>query len=322
MYEKHFGLTQLPFGMSPDYAFLLQTTAHREALAGLTYTIITRKGFGVLLGEAGTGKTTLLSKVLGTLPPEYIQFSLIVNPLLTPQEFLEAVLLDFGMRDIPASKPLRLLALQEFIMRERALGKVCLLAVDEAHKLTPELLEEIRLLTNLETSQEKLLQIVLVGQPELDDVLNRLEMRQLKQRIAVRLRLEPLATAQVGRYIDHRWEHAGGKLPSPFSPEAVQQISEAAGGIPRLINALCDNALLGAYGQGQLDIDRNMVKQVVKNLRWHSPRPEVAYPIQPMLPASPFVATSATAEEPLLAISRYPSVSSKISRWLTGAKRN
>lgn len=296
MYEQHFGLKTAPFSMTPDYAFLLQTAAHREALAGLTYAVLRRKGFCVLMGEAGTGKTTVLQKVLRTLPPERIQLSLIVNPALTRDEFLEAVLLDFGLTNIPASKPRRLLALQEFILAARAEGKTCLLAVDEAHKLTPDLLEEVRLLTNLETSQEKLLQIFLVGQPELSETLNRPDMRQLKQRVAVRLELQPLAETQLSQYLQHRWKCGLGEdRPHPFTPEAVGAIAVASTGIPRIINAICDGALLVAFGMGQHEVDAAIIGQVVKGLDLESPARRAQMAAGPV-PAAPVTAASVRTE--------------------------
>lgn len=225
------------------------TAQHREALAGLTYAVLQHKGFVVLSGEAGTGKITLLCRVLQSLPASRIQFSLILNPTLTPSEFLELALLDFGIKDVPASKAQRLHKLRTLLLEGQREGKVSALIVDEAHKLSTEVLEEIRLLGNFEDADQKLLQIVLVGQDELDEILNRANLRQLKQRIAVRLSIGQLAAAEVGQYIRHRWLKAGGRQP-PFSMEAVAGIAKASSCIPRLINALCDNALVHAITEG------------------------------------------------------------------------
>src|SRR5215472_8629790 len=186
MYHQFFGLRKDPFGMTPDPAFLYVTAAHREALAGLTYSILSRKGFVVLTGDAGTGKTTLLTRILQSIPPSRARFSVVLNPTLTPAEFLELALLDFGIGSIPASKAQRLLLLEEFLVKAREQKQVPVLVVDEAHKLPPDVLEEIRLLSNFEQAEAKLLQIVLAGQTELAAVLNRPDLRQLKQRIAVR----------------------------------------------------------------------------------------------------------------------------------------
>src|ERR1700733_161482 len=210
MYTAFFGLTKMPFNMTPDPAFLYLTDQHREALAGLTYAILDRKGFLALSGMAGAGKTTLLAWVLQKLPVSKVQSSVILNPTLTPNEFLEMTMLDFGIPEIPESKAHRLWLLQKFLLKGQREDKVSVLIVDEAHKLSPEVLEEIRMLGNFEEAEQKYLQILLVGQSELDEILNRADLRQLKQRIGVRLSLAPLARKEVGEYIRHRWLRAGG----------------------------------------------------------------------------------------------------------------
>jgi general secretion pathway protein A len=249
MYNRSFGVRKNPFNMTPDPSFLFLTAQHREALVGLTYAILQRKGFVVLTGDAGTGKTTLLARVLQFMPAGQVQSSVILNPTLTPSEFLELALLDFGVSNVPTSKAQRLWMLRNLLLKGREKGKVSALIIDEAHKLSREVLEEIRLLGNFEEADEKFLQIVLIGQNELDEALNRDDLRQLKQRIAVRLSIAPLAAQEVGQYIRHRWLRAGGGQP-PFSPEAVSLIADLSRGIPRLINGLCDNALTLAFGQG------------------------------------------------------------------------
>jgi general secretion pathway protein A len=262
-----FGLPKNPFSMTPDPAFLFLTEQHRESLVGLTYAILERKGFAVLTGEVGTGKTTLLARVLQFLPPTRLQFSLILNPTLTPSEFLEMALLDFGMRDIPSSKAQRLWKLQNLLLQGQSEGKVSALIVDEAHKLSPEVLEEIRLLGNYEEADQKLLQILLVGQPELDDILNREDLRQLKQRVAVRLSIKPLAPPEVGQYIRHRWLRAGGTHP-PFSANAIADIADISRGIPRLINSVCENALTLAFAEGSHSlVEPRHVQEAAADLR-------------------------------------------------------
>ncbi len=186
MYYRFFGLVRNPFSMTPDPAFLYMSTQHREALAGLTYAILGQKGFLVLTGEAGTGKTTLLARVLQHLPANRIQSSVILNPTLSTAEFLEMTLLDFGITDVPSSKAQRLLKLQQLLLQADRQKKICALIIDEAHKLSPDVLEEIRLLGNFEQSDHKLLQILFLGKSELGDLLNRSDLRQLKQRIASR----------------------------------------------------------------------------------------------------------------------------------------
>ena len=200
MYKPFFGLRKSPFNMTPDPEFLYLTQQHREALAGLTYAVLARKGFVVLTGDAGTGKTTLVTRVLQHLPPSSVQTSVISNPTLTPAEFLEATLLDFGFTDVPDSKAQRIARLQNFLLQGHREGKVSALIVDEAHKLTPELLEEIRLLGNFESADEKLLQVALVGQGELDELLDRDQLRQFKQRIAVRLSMSPISGTDIAQY--------------------------------------------------------------------------------------------------------------------------
>src|SRR5450759_2733445 len=249
MYEQFFGLERHPFNMTPDPGVLFLTAQHREALAGLTYAILARKGFVVLTGDAGTGKTTLLTRVLQHLPAQRIRSSVILNSTLSPAEFLEMAMLDFGLTDIPQSKAQRIFKLQQFLLSGYAAGQISALVVDEAHKLSPEVLEEIRLLGNFEFSDQKLLQIVLVGQPELAQTLNRPDLRQFKQRIAVRLTISPLSRGEVHGYVEHRWKQAGGAT-VPFDAEALEGIERWSGGLPRLINAICDNALLAAYGEG------------------------------------------------------------------------
>ncbi len=248
MYESHFGLRNCPFEMTPDPAAIFLTDAHREALAGLSYSILKRKGFVVLTGKAGTGKTTLLRRLLEMTPGDDAAVSMVFNPTLSAAEFLELLLLNFGMRDFPQSKAQRLTMLEALLTRSQSRGKTRVLVVDEAHKLNLEVLEEIRLLANFETSDHKLLQIVLAGQPELDDLLRLPELWQLKQRIAVWLRIHSLSPGQVIEYMQYRWTRLGGGGLLPFTPDAVGLVAKCSSGIPRLINAISDNALLIAFG--------------------------------------------------------------------------
>jgi general secretion pathway protein A len=249
MYSAFFGLSKAPFGMTPDPSMLFVTEQHREAIAALTYSIMNRKGFIVLSGEAGTGKTTILNKALQFIPARSISLSLILNPVMTSTEFLEMVLLDFGISDVPASKAQRLAKLHDLLIRNVQESRVTLLAVDEAHALSPALLEELRLLSNFERSDQKLLQIALLGQPELAALLNREELRQLKQRIAVRLSIRPLLANEVRDYMRCRWRKAGGEDVLPFEDAAIAEIAAISRGIPRLVNCICDNALVLAFGQ-------------------------------------------------------------------------
>jgi general secretion pathway protein A len=285
MYIAFFGLTKKPFNMTPDPAFLYLTGQHREALAGLTYSILDRKGFLVLSGMAGAGKTTLLAWVLKKMPVAKIRSSVIFNPTLTPSEFLELAMIDFGIKEIPVSKAQRLQIFQKFLLQGYRDQKVTVLIVDEAHKLSPEVLEEIRFLGNFEIADEKLLQVVLVGQSELDDLLNKPELWQFKQRISVRLALEPLAIADVGEYIAHRWQVAGGSLPAPFSTESIVAIFRLSRGIPRLINSICDNALVEAFADSANTVTSDHVRNAAKGLllvEKPAPHLQPAQPNQPV----------------------------------------
>jgi general secretion pathway protein A len=266
MYTAFFGLNKMPFNMTPDPAFLYLTDQHREALAGLTYAILDRKGFLALSGMAGAGKTTLLAWVLQKLPVSKVQSSVILNPTLTPNEFLEMTMLDFGIPDIPESKAHRLWLLQKFLLKGQREDKISVLIVDEAHKLSPEVLEEIRYLGNFESPDAKLLQVVLLGQSELDEVLSRPELWQFKQRISVRLSLQPLGASEVGDYIQHRWGVAGGPLPAPFSSEAIVNVAKWSRGIPRLINSICDNALVQAFAEPIRTVSADHVQMAARDL--------------------------------------------------------
>ena len=294
MYQQAFGLRRDPFSLTPDPAFLYLTAQHREALVGLTYALLQRKGFVVMTGEAGTGKTTLLARVLQFLPATKLQFSIIMNPTLTPTEFLELALLDFGLTDIPASKAQRLWRLQNLILEGAREGKVSALVIDEAHKLSPEVLEEIRLLGNFEDADQKLLQILLVGQAELTEVLDRDDLRQLKQRVGVRLSIGPLARTEVEEYIRHRWLRAGG-VKVPFTPEAMELIAAFTRGIPRLINSLCENALTHAIGDGTMMVELPHVEAAAGDLHMAG-----LLPVRTSEPAPPDPQFSERIEDPVV----------------------
>ena len=266
IYNQSFGLKKNPFNMTPDPESLFLTNQHREALAGLNYAILQRKGFVVLTGDAGTGKTTLLARILRFLPTTRVQSSVILNPTLTPEEFLELTLLDFGVHDVPSSKAQRLRKLQHLLVDGGSKGRISVLIIDESHKLSRDVLEEIRLLGNFEEPDGKLLQIILVGQDELDDLLNREDLRQLKQRISVRLSIAPLSRSDVEPYMHHRWQIAGGDN-LPFSEDAISLIAELSGGIPRVINNLCDNSFALAVSEGLTSIAPRHVRDAAFDLR-------------------------------------------------------
>ena len=300
MYNAFFGLHKKPFNMTPDPDFLFLTVRHREALVGLTYAILDRKGFVVLTGDAGTGKTTLLARVLQNVPAAKMQSSVILNPTLTPAEFLELVLLDFGVREVPVSKARRLALMQRLLVEGQKAGKVSTLIIDEAHKLSLDVLEEVRLLGNFEHGDQKLLQILLVGQNELSDLLERDDLRQLKQRIALRFTIDPLSREVVDQYIRFRWTLAGGAEELPFTPEAVTQIGYGSRGIPRVINAVCDNALMLAFSEASSLVEERHVREAVKDLKLHLPDAAPAtVPASVPAAAPPPVVVEPMALEPL-----------------------
>jgi general secretion pathway protein A len=261
MYLDAFGLKKKPFSLSADPSMLYFTDFHQEALAAVSYGLLEKKGLMLLLGHAGTGKTTVVARAMLRLPASRVQFVSIVNPTMDAKAFLESVLLGFGILKVPASKAQRLARLEEHLMRTQTEGKIAVLIVDEAHKLSPKALEEVRLLGNLERDSEKLLQILLVGQNEIRAVLNRGDCVQLKQRVALRVSLRALTSAEVGQYIACRWARAGGKQLAPFSPQAVDLIARVSEGVPRLINVICDNALMAAFGDHTSTVQAGHVSQ-------------------------------------------------------------
>jgi general secretion pathway protein A len=288
MYNDLFGLRKEPFRVTPDPSFLFLTDQHREALSGLTFGILQRSGFIVLTGEVGTGKTTLVARILRFLPASKLQYSKIVNPLLTPSEFLELALLEFGLTDIPLNKGQRLWMLKTLVLKGQREGKVSVLIVDEAHLLSPELLEELRMLGNFEEDERPFLQILLIGQREFDETLNRSALRPLKQRIGVRFTLEPLAPAEVAEYMRHRWLTAGGG-DLPFTPEAIEDVVLASRRIPRVINALCDHALFAAYREASPRVLDRHVRVAAANLDLGElpRREEIVEPEAPVLTTIP-----------------------------------
>jgi len=266
MYKQFFGLSKSPFRLTPDPHFLFLTPAHREALSGLIYAISGQGGLAVLSGDAGTGKTTLLRMLLDSMPRSLVEFSYLLMPTVSPADFLRLVLMDFGVADVPNDKPACIQKLQDFLVSRRAQGRIPVLVVDEAHKLDLHVLEELRLLTNFEDANGKLLQILLAGQDELDVMLKREELRQFKQRIAHRFSVVPLSNHEVGQYIRHRWVRAGATRADPFTEEAVLQVALYSRGIPRVINTLCDNSLLLAFGDGIARIGPEHVQEVASDL--------------------------------------------------------
>ena len=267
MYLAHFGLARRPFEMSPDPYFFFPTAPHQEALAGLVYGITARKGFLVLTGEVGTGKSLLVRCLLDALDRRRVACAYVFNSLLSPREFLEYIAEDLGAARGHASKSELLIGLNRRLIENHRRGLTTVAVVDEAHLLGAEVLEEIRLLTNLETPEGKLLQIALVGQPELDATLETHELRQLKQRISLRLSLRGLTLAETFRYVRSRLDAAGDPSGETFTPAALWLLHSFSSGIPRLINTLADNSLLAAYAAGKRSVGAEFVEEAAADLR-------------------------------------------------------
>jgi general secretion pathway protein A len=269
MYEKFYGLTCSPFELTPDPRFMFRTPSHNEALAILSYAVMRRKGFVVVTGEVGTGKTLLLRSLLEFMGRSNVAFAFVFNPRLSVPDFLSHVLTDLRLPLAGRTKGEMLSYLNDYLLVRSRRGATTALIVDEAHLLNWELMEEIRLLSNLETSKHKLLQMVLVGQPELDQKLDSPELRQLKQRVSLRYQLEPLVFEQLRGYIHRRLELAGANSHATaiFPDETMAVIYEFSRGIPRIINNLCENSLLCGYGKQVKVITAEIVREVVSDLR-------------------------------------------------------
>ena len=265
MYKSFYKLQLNPFGNNPDPRFLCMLPHTREALACLEYGISARKGFMVLTGEVGTGKTTLLRRALSSMNEKPVYTSFVFNPRLDVLEFLEFVLNDFGVVPERRSKAAMLSDLNRFLIDRFARGETCVVIIDEAQNLPEEMLEEVRLLTNLETDTEKLLQLVLSGQPELEQKLREPALRQLRQRIALWCRTLPLSEEQTFAYIAARLMVAGRKE-TLFEPAAIHEVYRSSGGIPRLINLICEHSLLLGYADQQLRITAATVRTVAADL--------------------------------------------------------
>lgn len=265
MYENFFKLKGIPFTTSPDPRYLYMMPHTREALAGLEYGISARKGFIVLTGEVGTGKTTLLRRALTSFDARKVFTAFIFNPRLEILELLEFILSDFGITPESRTKSGMLIQLNRWLIERFRHQETCVLVIDEAQNLSFDLLEEIRLLTNLETSTEKLLQIILSGQPELEDKLRQSNLRQLRQRVSLWCRTSAITAEQTGEYIAERLRIAGA-TERIFLPDATQAIYRYSRGIPRVINLICEHALITAYVEQQHEIPARIIDMVAKDL--------------------------------------------------------
>lgn len=275
MYLQFYGLRELPFELTPNPRFLFMTPRHREALSNLQFGLSTGKPLTMLVGEAGTGKTTLLRAALESELCRNVKTVYINNPALKRDEFVELLARSFDLSAQAAlSKTAMLGELETVLKQTRQRGEMIALVVDEAQSLSDELLEEIRLLANIETADEKLLPLVLAGQPELADRLNQSHLRQLKQRVALRCEIEPLELSETAAYVASRIRAAGGEPLKLFTREAITLIHERARGIPRTVSVICDNALVSGFALGVHPVTRAVVAEVCKDFDFQGPNVE------------------------------------------------
>jgi putative secretion ATPase (PEP-CTERM system associated) len=292
MYERFYNLRERPFSLTPDPDCLYLSRVHSEGLSYLRYGIEGRASFVVITGEIGSGKTTLLQTVLRGLDHQ-TAVSRLVNTMLDARELIEAVMLDFGLEPAPGrSKPALLHDLARFLVDQRIAGRLALLVVDEAQNLSMAALEEIRMLSNLETEKSKLLQVVLIGQPNLRDLLARPELEQLRQRVTVSYHLMPIDADDAAAYINHRLRRAAIGAPPEFARDVTDLIHEHSQGIPRKINVICDAVLLFGYGEDRRVIDVDLTLQVLEELRTTG-----------VIPSSPDSARSVDGSSPPIALS-------------------
>ena len=273
MYQNFFGLRESPFNVNPDPRYLYMTRQAQEALACLTYGIRTRKGFIVLTGEVGTGKTTLLNRLLDWLRNDHVATAFIFNSRLSVPQVFDFIMADFGIACESREKSQVLMRLNQWLLDRYKAGETAVLIIDEAQNLSANVLEEIRLLTNLETSTEKLLQIVLAGQPELEQKLSCPELRQLRQRVTLQSRTLPLTLDETVGYINERLRIAGATDTGIFSPEAIQAVHHYARGIPRVTNLLCEHALISAFVDQERPVLRETVERVAQEFRLDQTEP-------------------------------------------------
>lgn len=265
MYKKFFGLRENPFNVNPDPRYLYLTGRIQEALACLIYGIQARKGFVLLTGEVGTGKTTVLNKLLEWCRQEQISTAFMFNPRLSELEFFDFMMAGFGIPCESTLKSRALMKLNQWLLEQHQIGSRVVLIVDEAQNLSPQMLEEIRLLTNLEISTAKLLQIVLAGQPELEDKVNDPQLRQLRQRITLWAKTGPLTLLETQGYIKQRLRMAGSTGEEIFSSEAIEAVHHHAGGIPRITNLLCEHALISAFVEHSKTVSEKIVEDVARD---------------------------------------------------------
>ena len=267
MYKSYYGFCEMPFNITPDPKFLYLSPTHQEALHHLKFGVEQRKGFIVVVGEVGCGKTTLCRRFLNELDPERFDTALILNPRINENQMLRAILHELGEESTADNPHDLVLQMNRALLTRIAAGRDIVLVIDEAQNLSFEVLEQVRLLSNLETDDQKLLQIVLMGQPELKAVLRRPELRQLRQRILVHCELSRLDPYELAHYVNHRMAKAGWNGRPVFTPSAMRKIHGFSKGIPRVVNNLCDKSLLSAYIRESDEIDYWDVRRAVKDVK-------------------------------------------------------
>jgi general secretion pathway protein A len=267
MYQQFFGLRESPFNVNPDPRYLFLTRPIQEALAGLTYGIQNRKGFILLTGEVGTGKTTLLNRLLGWLRGQRMATAYIFNSRLGVNDLFDLIMAEFEIPCESREKSQVVLRLNQWLLERYRAGETAVLIIDEAQNLSADVLEEIRLLTNLETSTEKLLQIVLTGQPELEEKLKAPQVRQLRQRITLRCRTAPLTLEETFGYIAERLRIAGVNGDPIFSKEAIETVHTYSCGIPRVVNLLCEHSMINAYVDGLRPVPAHIVEEAAREFQ-------------------------------------------------------
>jgi len=266
MYLSFYGFREMPFNITPDPRFLYLSPTHQDALQHLKYGAREKKGFIVLVGEVGCGKTTLCRRFLNELDPSHYDTALILNPRVTETQMLKAILIELGETKLGRSQNDLVAQMNRVLLDRIEKGRDIVLIIDEAQNLKFEVLEQIRLLSNLETDKQKLLQIVLLGQPELKEVLAQDELRQLRQRILVHYELHPLSPTDIAHYIQHGLSLAGGNGRPSFTKWALRSIHRGSGGIPRVVNNLCDKALLSAFIRESDEVSYWDVRRAVKDM--------------------------------------------------------
>lgn len=267
MYCEFYGFSEKPFTITPNPRFIFLSNNHREAFARLVYGVATHAGFIAMTGEVGTGKTTLLRALLSQLDEQKYCSGLVFNSCLSGDQLLAAICDEFRVESAEQNNYARLDALNRFLLEQHTAGRTVVLVIDEAQNLAPDALEQLRMISNLETERDKLIQIILAGQPELNDILGRHDLRQLNQRITVRCGLTPMGLSDTDDYIQHRLKTAGCRIPGFFPRDTVKKIYRFSRGVPRLINVVCEQALVMAWTRESLTVNSSIVSQVLAALR-------------------------------------------------------